>query len=150
MKGKQKAVFGQRIDIEIIGGINRSAQKRGESVAHMTELALSQYLSNDVELTAIERANYKKKCIESALDGISSTLNIHLEGDLVSKTMTIMAVCSGFDTVFPDREDTSRAKLSLFEVLIDIKDYDKGVFNEIFPYLKKFKKLHSMYTQTVF
>lgn len=150
MKGNQKAVFGQRIDIDIIGGIQRSAQKRGESVAHITEKALASYLSDDIELTPIERANYKKIGLEMQLNSIGSMLNVRLEGDIVLKIHTLIALCAGFDTIFPLREVSKTAKLSLFEAITDLKDLDKGLFDEIIPQLKRFRKLFIMFTQTTF
>ena len=147
MKGNQKAQFNQRIDIDIIGGIARSAQKRGETTSHMTEVALSHYLAQDIELTAYERQQYKKKVIENALNSLASGLNMQVFGDILTKTHTIMAVCSGFDTLFPLRDSTKNAKLSLFEILKDIEDYDNGLFQEIMPYLNRFKKLKVMYAQ---
>lgn len=150
MKGNQKAVFGQRIDLEIIAGIQRSAQKRGESISSITERALSQFLATDCELTAYERMQYKKIIIENSLDNIANGLNLKVFGDISAKTITILAICAGFDNIHPLRDSTKNAKLSLFEVLTDIKEYDNGLFNEILPYVKKFKKLHNMFTQTTF
>lgn len=150
MNGRQKGSFSRQIDIEIIGGLERVAQKRGESVAHIAEVAFTQFLSTDVELTSLERANYKKIGIELALDSLGSVLNVPLKGDILTKTYTIMAICSGFDNIFPLRESTKIAKLSLFEILTDIRDYDKGLFEEILPQLKRFRKLHDMFRQTTF
>lgn len=150
MNGKQKGSFSRQIDMELIGGLERAAQKRGETVTQVAETAFARYLSMDVELTSLERQNYKKKCIELSLSNIGHMLNVPLEGDILAKTHTIMAICAGFDNIFPLRDSTKIAKLSLFEVLTDIRDYDKGLFEEIIPQLKRFRKLSDMFKQTTF
>ena len=144
-----KQSISSRMDEEIIGEIERSAQKRGVPKSEILEKAAAHWLAQDVELTAIERAEAKKVIINQALDRVSSILYIECKGDLVSKTTTLIAVCSGFSVTFPLRENTKLAELSLFEVLQDIQDYDKGIFAEILPILKRFKKIYSKFTQTV-
>ena len=129
-----------------LGMIEQISTSLAESKSEIVERAIFEYCKSSWELTAEQRYHSHretilKKCVETLK---LSSITAH-EGGVSDQIMLIMALVRNSKYQRINEIRNGIQKISLFELLNDVKGWDKNVFDKITSNMSEFKKLKEEY-----
>jgi hypothetical protein len=133
------------IEEKTVSGISAAAAKRGVPLSQIAQIYLERGLSRDVELTGAERFYFQRDNIERSLNNILTIFGIDMKGSLSDKFQTLMVLCTAKSR---QKNRTIRygiIETSLFEVLNNLKDMDKNLFDEWCVEMGKYGRIRNRY-----
>lgn len=135
------------IEEKVVSGISSAAAKRGIPLSEVVGTYLSKGLSKDNELTGAERFYFQRDNVEKSLNNILKIFGLDMKGSLSDKFQTLMVLCTAKSR---QKNRTIRygiIELSLFEVLIVVKDMDKDLFDDWVVEMGKYGRIRDRYFQ---
>lgn len=132
-------------DDKLVASLERVSLKKGISKSAVMEYYAVRGLSNESELTAVERLSYQDKIINGALDSVLEVFNISCNGDILTKFRQALYTCAGISKQKIERNRYGIMELSLFEVLNNIKESDNALFDKLVVELGYFGRIRQRY-----
>lgn len=141
-----KQVISFSLDENIIGTINTLSTQKGISKSGLAERLFSIGLKFDVDLTPEQRYHFGR-CV--FIDRCSDILKLHSivvhEGGICDKIRLIMALGTTIGTHKNRQSRNAIYELSIFELLNDLKEFDKEIYKDSIVILNKNRNLSDKY-----
>lgn len=143
---KNKATF--NLDEKILGTIETLSKQKGLSKSVLVEQMITVGLKDAVVLTAAQRYHFSRCVIENrCLDTLKLAGILVFEGSLSEKILLICALEYDLDKKKHREFRNGIVKLSIFELLEEVKAFDKDVFAKTMHEMSRFRKLRDEYLQ---
>lgn len=133
------------IDEKYVVGISSAAAKKGVPISEIGQAYFSFMLSRESQLTAAERFYYQRDNVEQSLDNVLRILGISANGGLSDKWSVAMALCLQKSRQKNRQSRYAVIEMSLFEVLNDLKEMDKNLFDEWIVEMGKYGRIKDRY-----
>jgi hypothetical protein len=134
------------MDENYIKTIETLSKQKGLSKSAVVERLCSIGLKYDSDLTPEQRYHFGR-CV--FIDRCSDILRLHSivvhEGGISDKFMLIVALSTSICTKKSRESRNAIYNLSVFELLNDLKGFDKDIFNDCIAHLNKNRKLSDEY-----
>jgi len=134
------------IDEKVLGTIETLSKQKGLSKSVLVEQMITVGLRNAVELTAAQRYHFARCVISNrCLDSLRLSGILMFEGGLSEQFMLICALEYDLRAKKNRQIRNGIVKMSIFEILEDIKAFDMDLFNKTLLEMNRFKKLKAEY-----
>ncbi len=131
---------------QLLGTLETLSKQKGLSKSVLVERLLVIGLKTAVELTAEQRYHFSRCVIENKCTDMLRLSGIMVYvGGLSDQIALICALQSDLNYKKNREIRNGIMKVSIFELLEDIKDFDKNVFDKTISEIAKYKKLRDEY-----
>lgn len=130
----------------VLGTLETLSKQKGLSKSVLVERLLSIALRNEIDLTSEQRYHFSRNVIDNrCLDVLRLAGITMFEGGLSDKIVLICALQTDLEHKKTREIRNGIMKLSIFELLEDIKRFDKNVFDKTMIEMGRYRKLKAEY-----
>ena len=141
-----KHIASFNLDEKVLGTIETLSKQKGLSKSVLVERMVIIGLKNAVELTAEQRYHFARCVISNrCIDTLRLAGILVFEGGLSEQILLICALQHDLENKKSREIRNGIMKVSIFEILEDIRRFDKNVFDKTLEEMSRFRKLKSEY-----
>lgn len=141
-----KHISSFNIDEKVLSTIETLSKQKGLSKSVLVERFIVSGLKNESELTAEQRYHFSRCVIQNRCTDVLKIGGIlQFEGSLSENILLICAIQHDLDKKKNREIRNGITKLSIFEILEDVRSFDKNVFDDLVVGMIRFKKLRDEY-----
>jgi len=143
-----KHVSSFNLDETVLGTIETLSKQKGLSKSVLVERFLISGLKNEVELTAEQRYHFSRCVIQNRCSDTLRLAGILMFDGGLSEQIVLLCTLQ-YDLQNKKNREIRNGimKLSIFDILEDVKRFDKNIFDKTMSEIKRFRKLVDEYRE---